>query len=105
MDLSVMSEIIAQAVKNNAVVIENPDEANPSFTERAKEYLKALEESEEKNRKIRRISLLVRLLIIFFPDLYFGFCSLSWTVVLPLPNLSPKLARLIRILPFERVFL
>ena len=51
MDLSVMSEIIAQAVKNNAVVIEDPDEANPSFTERAKEYLKALEEKEEETER------------------------------------------------------
>ena len=51
MDLSVMSEIIAQAVKNNAAVIEDPDEANPSFTERAKEYLKALEEKEEETER------------------------------------------------------
>ena len=46
-----ISEIITQALKNNTVVVEDPEEANPSFTERAKEYLKVLEEKEEETER------------------------------------------------------
>lgn len=49
MDLSEMHKIIARAAENNDIVRENPDETNPLFRERAKEYLKALKEITGKN--------------------------------------------------------
>jgi len=37
-------KIVLEAAKNSDIVTENPDETNPLFRERAKEYLEALKE-------------------------------------------------------------
>jgi len=39
-----LTRIVQEAAKNNDIVRENPDETNPLFRERAKEYLEALKE-------------------------------------------------------------
>jgi len=45
-----MNEIIKQAEKNNAVVIDNTSEGNPCFKERMQEYMEGLKEDTEENR-------------------------------------------------------